>query len=243
MGKEIEREGDQIDVSGALSVAEQRPLHTLTACQNPQLRFRNSASAVVVRMQGENHVFAVIESVAHVFDLVCINVRHREGNRGSKIDDDRVSFLWFPDIQHRIADFHSKIKFGSGKAFRCVLKQKFTVRFSGIFGQPFCAGNRDFNNLAAGFLENLFPLCNRGGIVKMDDCFAASIQCLKCFSYDMFSCRGDNLYGDILRNQFLLDQCADKLKFCFGCCRKTDFNLLKSQFAKKLKNSNFFPNS
>ena len=56
----------------------------------------------------------------------------------------------------------------------------------------------------------------------------------------MFSCRGDNLYGDILRNQFLLDQCADKLKFCFGCCRKTDFNLLKSQFAKKLKKIQLF---
>ena len=57
-----------------------------------------------------------------------------------------------------------------------------------------------------------------------------SLYCFKCFLDDMFTCLSQYLYGHIVRNHILLDQSAHELIFCLGCCRKTDFDLFKSDF-------------
>ena len=54
LGEEVERERDEVDVAGALAVAEERPLDALGARHQPELRRRDRGAAVVVRMDAED---------------------------------------------------------------------------------------------------------------------------------------------------------------------------------------------
>jgi hypothetical protein len=53
MGKQVHRHGDDIHVSGALTVAKQCTFDTVCASQNTKFCVGNSATTVVVRMQGQ----------------------------------------------------------------------------------------------------------------------------------------------------------------------------------------------
>ena len=48
--EQVERERDEVDVAGALAVAEQRPLHALRPCHQAQLGRCHRRAAVVVRV-------------------------------------------------------------------------------------------------------------------------------------------------------------------------------------------------
>ena len=50
LSQEVQRQRDQIDVSGALAVSEQRSLNPLCTGHQSKLRCRDGRSAIVVRM-------------------------------------------------------------------------------------------------------------------------------------------------------------------------------------------------
>ena len=80
LGVHIQRQCDDVHITGALAVAEQRSLDTVAAGKESQLTVRHSAATVVVGMQGNDHVFTPVQIVVHILDLVRIHVRHGVGN-------------------------------------------------------------------------------------------------------------------------------------------------------------------
>ena len=69
----------------------------------------------------------------------------------------------------------------------------------------------------------------------MYDCFRSTFDCLEGFTDNMLSGLGQYLDGHILRNEILLDQSTQKFIFCLRGCRKTNLDLFKTNFHKKLK--------
>lgn len=61
MAHHIHRQRHNINVSGALSVSEQRSLNTVSACEQCKLGVGNTCSAVVVRMEAYCDMLAVFE--------------------------------------------------------------------------------------------------------------------------------------------------------------------------------------
>ena len=56
--EEVHGERDDVDVAGALAVAEERALHAVGAGQHAELGGRHRAAAVVVRMEREHEAVA-----------------------------------------------------------------------------------------------------------------------------------------------------------------------------------------
>ena len=115
-GIHVHRQGDDVHVAGALAVAEERALDAVSAGQQTHLAVGHAAAAVIVRMQGDDDVFAVVHVLAHIFDLAGIDVRHGHLHRHRQVDDHLVVCAWLPDIEHGVAHFQGIIDFRAGKA-------------------------------------------------------------------------------------------------------------------------------
>ena len=83
LGVEVQAQGDQVDVAGALAVAEQRALDAVGAGHDAELGGGHAGAAVVVRMQAEDHRLAVLDGAVEPLDLVGIDVGrgHLHGGR------------------------------------------------------------------------------------------------------------------------------------------------------------------
>ena len=98
----VHGEGDYIDVARALAVAEQRALYPVGARQKPHFGGGDAAAAVVVRVEREHDVFAVLHMLVHIFNLLRINVRHGVFHRGGQIYN-RLSFSrGLPHVQNGV---------------------------------------------------------------------------------------------------------------------------------------------
>ena len=71
--------------------------------------------------------------LVHPLDLVCVYVRSRHLNRCRKVDDDLIVRSCAPLFLYSGADIQCKIKLGSGKTLRRVLKDYFSVVIFHIF--------------------------------------------------------------------------------------------------------------
>ena len=109
---------NNIHISGTLPVAKQRSLDAVRTCQNTHFRISNATPAVIVRMQGYDNILTIVHMLAHVFNLLCINMRHTHFHSHRQIDDDLVVRSWLPYIQYGIADLQGIVHLCSGKAFR-----------------------------------------------------------------------------------------------------------------------------
>ena len=118
----IESDSDNIHISGSLAISKQRSLHPVCSCQKGQFRICHTASAVIVRVNGQYDTVTVFHVFAHIFDLACVHVRHGELNGDRKIDDDFPVRRRLPDVQDRIAHFQRIFHFGSGETLRRVFE-------------------------------------------------------------------------------------------------------------------------
>ena len=86
----VERQRHDIDIAGAFAIAEQRAFDAVRARHQAEFGRGDAGAAVVVRMQRDDQVLAVVELAAHPFDLVGIDVgrRHLDGCR--QVDDQLV---------------------------------------------------------------------------------------------------------------------------------------------------------
>ena len=83
-------------------------------------------------MKRNNEVFAILQMLAHIFDLVCVHVRHGVRNRDRQVDDDLAVGRGLPNIDNGVANLDGIVGFGAGKAFGRIFKGEVAGRFSGI---------------------------------------------------------------------------------------------------------------
>ena len=81
LGIQVQAQGHQVDVTGALAVTEQAALDAVRASQVAQLGGGHAGAAVVVRVQRENDVLAVVQVAVHPLHRVGVHVRggHLDG--------------------------------------------------------------------------------------------------------------------------------------------------------------------
>jgi hypothetical protein len=115
---QVQRERDEIDVAGALAVAEQRALDALGAGHLRELRRGDRAAAVVVRVHRQHDRVAPRDVAAEPLDLIGVHVgrRHLDGRR--QVQDRLARRRRLPDVQHRVADLDGEIELRAGEALR-----------------------------------------------------------------------------------------------------------------------------
>jgi hypothetical protein len=75
LGVEVQRQGHQVDVTGALAVAEQAAFDAVGAGHQAQLGGGDAGATVVVGVQADDHAVAAADIAAEPFDLVGVDVR------------------------------------------------------------------------------------------------------------------------------------------------------------------------
>ena len=240
VGIEVERQGDEVDVAGPLPVAEQRPLHSLPAGQHSQFRLRDGAAAVVVGVQREDHLVPVAQVGVHILDLVGVDVRQRQRHGGGQVENDRQLRRRLPLLHHRVADGQRKVRLGPGKALRGVFQLNLPLHPARAVRDGAHPLQGDVDDLLAAFVEHLFALGGRGGVVQVDDGLFAPRQRLEGAADDRFPRGGDDLDGHIVGDEVVLDEGAHKLVLGVRCGGEAHLNLPKAQPAQKLEKAALF---
>ena len=198
MSVHIHCDGDDIDVTGALPVAEECSFDSVRARQNAEFGVCYRASAVVMWMQGYLHAVAVFEIVVHILYLIGIDVRHRKRHGYRQVDYHRTVGGGLPFVEHRVADFKRKFGLGSGEGFGRVFKADVILASRGVFIEEPRALKRDIDYFVFRFSEHLLTLCKRGGIVKVDYRVFYAVQSFKSLLYNMLARLGQHLHGDVV---------------------------------------------
>ena len=131
LGEHIHGKCDNIHISGTLSVAEKGTFNAIRPCKNAKLCIADAGTAVIVRMQGKNHILSVAQMFIKIFYLACKYMRHCVFHSSRQIDDRLIIFCRLPYIKNCITHFKSVIDFCSLETFWAVLKCKVAGCFIG----------------------------------------------------------------------------------------------------------------
>ena len=115
------RQRDEVDVAGALAVAEQAALDPVGAGQHAELGRRHRAAAVVVRVQRQHDGVAVAHGAQEPLDGVGVDVRRVHLDRGRQVHDQRLVGRRLDDVGDRVADLDRVLDLGAGVALGRVL--------------------------------------------------------------------------------------------------------------------------
>ncbi len=87
---EVEAQSHQVDIAGALAIAEQAALDPVRARHQAELGGGDAGAAVVMRMERDDDAVALADVAAEPFDLVGIDIGRRRLDRRGQVEDDRM---------------------------------------------------------------------------------------------------------------------------------------------------------
>ena len=76
LGIHIHAECYNVNITCSFAVSEKSSFDSVTACEQAHFTVGNRTTSVIVRVEGNNKVFPVVEVVAHIFNLICVHMRH-----------------------------------------------------------------------------------------------------------------------------------------------------------------------
>ena len=226
----------QVHVASALAVTQQGALDTIRPGHHRHFRGGHTATAVVVGMDTDNHVIAVLNIVVNQLYLICKDVRGADFHRGRQVNDHPLPLIRTPHGVHRINDFDGEIRLRGTEGFRGILEAPVGLRLFGrTIAYPLSRAYR--NGLAAGLVhvEHLLAERRRGGVVDMHHCIFCAFQGLKRPRDQFFPSLGEHLNMHIVGHQIFLDQGPAKIKIDLAGRRKTHLDFLEAQFHQHLE--------
>ena len=237
---QIHGQSHSIHIASTLTVAEQAALHALSTGQNGHFGAGNTGAAVVVGMGGDDHAVTVLEVLVAVLDLVGVDMGHTHFDCNGQVDDHGAVRGGLHDVQHCVADLHSIVHLGAGKALGAVLKQEVAlVLLTQLFDQ-LCAVGGDLLDLFPALVEHLLALGHRGRIIEVDHCAGGTLDSLKGLADNVVAALGQHLHGHILRDHVFLDQGTQELVLGIAGGGETHLDLLEADLHQHLEELQLF---
>ena len=218
-----------VHISGSLAVAQQGPFYAVCARHDAQLSCRDSAAAIVMRMQRNNQRIAILHMVAKPLDLVGVDIRRAHLYRRRQVDDGRMLGRRRQHLIDCIANGHRKIQLGAREAFRAVFKHPLSIGpgVCGLLDQP-CAGDGNVQDALPIEPKNILSLDRRGTVVKVHHSALYTLQRGKGLLDQISPSLRQDLNRHALWNTVLLYQLSQKGKVMARRGRKAHFNLRES---------------
>ena len=121
VAEQVHRQVDDVDVAGALAVAEQRALDPIGAGHHAELGGGDAAAAIVVRVQAEDDRVAVADGATEPLDDVAVDVGRVALDGRRQVEDERLLGRRLDDVHHRLADPNGELGLGQREALGRVL--------------------------------------------------------------------------------------------------------------------------
>ncbi len=236
LGVHVQGQGHQVDVAGALAVAEQATFDAVGAGHQAQLGGGHAGATVVVGVQADDHAVTLVDVAVEPFDLVGVDVRRGALHGGRQVEDDLVVRGRLPDVDHRVADLHRELQLGRAEDFRRVLERPLGIRLLG--GQlldQFRGVGGDVHDALLVLVEDDAAERRGGGVVDVDDGLLRPAQGFEGAGDQVFAGLGQHLDGDVVRDVVAFDQLADEVEVGIGSRREGHFDLLQADLHQGLE--------
>ena len=211
--EQVEGQVDDVDVAGALAVAEQRALHAVGPRHDAELGRRHAAAPVVVRVQGQHDTVPVADSAVEPLDDVAVHVRRVALHGGGQVQDELVvAGVGLDDVHDRLADLHREVGLGEGEALRGVLVADDRVG-DGLLELPGQGGGAggDVDDARLVQAEDHPPLERVRRVVEVHDGPGRPAQALVRPLQQLGPALHQHLDGDVRGDQVLLDEDAHEV--------------------------------
>ena len=236
LGEEVQPQGHQADVAGALAVAEEAALDPVGAGQVAELGGRDRRTPVVVGVQAEDDVLAVVEVAVHPLDGVGVDVGggHLDGRR--QVDDDRPLGGRLEDLEHLVADADRELQLGAGVGLRRVLVEDGGLGdgLLELLAQP-GALDGDVADAVLVEAEDHPALQRRGRVVEVHDRLLGAAQRLVGALDELLASLGQHLDHHVVGDQVLLDQHPHEVEVGLRGRREADLDLLVAHGHEQLE--------
>src|SRR3954471_2771743 len=236
LAEQVQAEGHQVDVAGALAVAEQAALDAVGAGTVTELGGGDGGAAVVVRVQGEDDGVPAAQVAVHPLDLVGVDRGLGHLHRRRQVDDRRPLDGGLPDVGDRVAHLDGEVELGAGEGLGGVLEPD--VGVAHVLGQlvdQLGAVDGDVDDAGPVGVEDDPPLQGAGRVVEVDDRVVGAPQRLEGALDQLVTGLGEDLDRDVVRDQVLLDQLTDEVEIGLTGRREADLDLLVAHADQQLE--------
>ncbi len=229
LGVEVQRQGHQADVAGALAVTEQAAFDAVGTGHDSQLRGRDAGTTVIVGVHADQHAVTAVDVTTEPLDLVGVVVRRGALDGGGQVEDQLVRRGRLEHADHRIAHLDGEVDFGAAEHFRRILEAPLGFR-CGI-GQALdggASGHGDGFDAGLVLIEDDLAEARRAGVVVVDDGLLGALERLEGALDEVVTGLGQHLDGDVVRNVAAFDQLADEVEVGLRGGREAHFDFLQT---------------
>ena len=236
---EVHRQRHDIDIAGALAIAEQRAFHAVSARQKAQLGGGHGAAAVIVRVKRNQHAVALLDVAAEPLDLIRVDIWRRHFNRRRQIEDQLLLRCWLVTVDHRLANVLGEFQFGAGEALGRIFMADHILHaiFLLELANERCALHRDVDDARLVQLEHHAALQFGGRIVQMHDSALHALQRLEGAADQFLARLGEHLNGHAIGDLVVLDQEADEIEIRLRGGREAHLDLLEAHFQQRIEHA------
>ena len=221
----VERQRDQVDIAGALAIAEQASLDPISACEQAELCRSDAAAAVVMGVEADDDAVTRRNVSAHPFDLVGIDVGHRCLDSGGEVEDQRLLRRGLQDGHHRLANLKAEFELGGGEGFGAIFEMPVGLGiFRGLFGKDRRALDRDRLYPCLVELEHDVAPCRTDRVIQMHDGAFCSRHAFEGALDQVAARLGQSLNDDIFGYASVVDEAAHEVEIGLACTRKANLD-------------------
>ena len=241
LGVHVQRDGDEVDVTGTLAVAEQAAFDTVGAGHQAQLGGGHAGATVVVGVQADDHAVTAVDMATEPLDLVGIDVRRGAFHGGRQVEDHLVLRRRVPHLDHRVTHFLGELQLGGAEGLRGVFKGPLGFRLlGGVFDEQLGRVDRDGLDAFLVLVEHDTAEGRGGGVVQVHDGLLGPAQGFKGAGDQVFTALGQHLDGGVLGDVVVFDQGAHEVEVGLRCRRERGFDFLHANGDQGLPETQLF---
>ncbi len=232
----VQRYGHQIDIAGALAVAEQAALDAIRTGHQAQFGGSNARAAVVVGVQANQHAVALVDLAAKIFDLVGIDIRSGGLNGGRQVEDQLLLRRRLEYVDHRVADLDGEVGLSGAEHLGRIFEAP--IGFRRRIGETLDhlrRGDGDVHHTSLVLVEHDAAEARCRRVVVMDDGPLGTLERFEGAGDQVLASLGQHLNGDVIRNMPTLDQLANEIEIGLRCRGKAHFDLLQADLHQRLE--------
>src|ERR1700674_2521723 len=227
--EQVQRQGNEVHVACALAIPEQRAFDSFCARHKRQLGGGDGGAPVVVRMHAEDEAVPPADVSMAPLDLVRVNVWGTHLYRRRQVEDHLLLRGGLPDVDDRVRDLLGKVELGAREALRRVFEDEFGRLVVGRQAlDQRGAADRDCDDAIPVEAEDHPTLQGRCRVVQVHDGAASARHALEGALNQLLPGLGQDLDGDVVGDQTLLDEQPHEVEVELRGGRKTDLDLLEA---------------
>jgi hypothetical protein len=225
--EQVETERDEVDVAGALAVAEQASLDPVGARHVAELGRGDRGTAVVVRVQAEDHAVSPGEIARHPLDRVGVDVGGHHLHGGRQVQDDGTLGSSAEGVDHLVADVDRELELGARVALGRVLVVHVDLGHGLLRGLAQAGAlERDIDDALLVGAEHDVALQHARGVVEVHDGLLRAGDRLVGAVDERLAGLRQHLDRDVIRDQVLLDEAAHEVEVGLARRREAHLDLL-----------------